>query len=527
MICNGCNASLTGTHKFCPKCGEKVVTEHIRHEVNKKCPQCGTENSPTARFCKVDGFRFDGKALEATVAATDPVPIAPPATLAPTASVPETPRPASAAALATDMLVCPHCGTQNLPNAKFCKKDGVPLAGTSGVAVVQEVTPPPAKPAKTEAPAQVSQPANASGQVKSTVSKSKTPMIAALVVALAAAGGAGYWYLNKQRAQETAIEAPSAEPVTTTPPTEASKSAALTPEILKANISKALSDAGLSKVGATVDEDFDVELGGEVTSAQEKTKAFNIVKSVTGVAYITNNILGPNDDPDAPWKPEDIAHMVNKEMSKSVGAGKTRAPLSPEELSVLRQTKGAESSETENMQAYDALIKAMKNVKEPLSHEKIQEILKTYPAPPPVATVPAEETQVSESQPSPSVHEEVSPTPQNKVSNPPPETVQKAAIVKQPPKKTEQVQIKKAKSESHVPPPVAAPESAAPSPQSPPPSEQKPAEQPATPPAEQPKKHHGLRGLIESTTGVDPGATAGTAQHECTSAEKSMHISGC
>ena len=152
MNCTSCNTSLTGSPKFCPKCGAKVVAEQPKSEVTKKCPQCGADNLASAKFCKVDGFRFDGDVSKAAETA-DPAPIAAPVA-------------------AATMLVCSRCGTQNLPNAKFCKKDGVPLGETSGAtAAVQEVTPPPLKSVIKQEPAHVSQSTSASGQVKSTVSK--------------------------------------------------------------------------------------------------------------------------------------------------------------------------------------------------------------------------------------------------------------------------------------------------------------------------------------------------------------------
>lgn len=522
MICNSCNTSLTGTPKFCPKCGENVVSEQPRQEVTKKCPQCGAENPTVARFCKVDGFRFDSNALEASFA-TSPTPIA-----QPTVAAPESLRSATIAASSPPpaaILLCPRCGTQNVANAKFCKIDGVPLSEAAPTEAVREVAPPPPKPVKERIFAQASQPVSDDFSLKLASSKSKIAIIAGAVAALVTAGG-GYWYFNKQDTQEAVAVAPSTESATIAQPEKASEPEVLTPETLKVNLNKALTDAGLSKVGATVDEDFDVELSGEVVNDQEKVKAYKVVKSVEGVAYLTNNILGPNDDPDAPWKPEDIAHMVNKEIAKSVGAGKTRAPLSPEELSVLRQTKGADKPETQNQEAYEALIKAMKNVKKPLSQEKIQEILNAHPALASVDATPAQETQASES--SPSVAKSID-GPSDKVGNVSLEPVQKPVTVKPPPKKTEQAQVKKAKktkSESlDEPTPIDVPKPAAPVPQSPP-AEQKPAEQSA-PSAEQPKKRHGLRGLIENATGVDPGAASGASQHECTLAEKSMHINGC
>ncbi len=56
-------------------------------------------------------------------------------------------------------------------------------------------------------------------------------------------------------------------------------------------------------------------------------------------------------------------------------------------------------------------------------------------------------------------------------------------------------------------------------------NEQQVAVQPVTPSSEQKNKHHGLRGLIEQATGVDPGT--GTSEHQCSTGEKAMHANGC
>src|SRR2546430_6991357 len=54
-----------------------------------RCPNCQTENPPTAKFCLECGNR---------------------------------------------LVVCPHCGTINLPLAKFCIECGTPLASISTTA---------------------------------------------------------------------------------------------------------------------------------------------------------------------------------------------------------------------------------------------------------------------------------------------------------------------------------------------------------------------------------------------------------
>ena len=59
MNCPNCNAGLNGAPKFCPKCGTKIEARTVEPPATKKCPQCGSENAPAAKFCKVDGYRFD------------------------------------------------------------------------------------------------------------------------------------------------------------------------------------------------------------------------------------------------------------------------------------------------------------------------------------------------------------------------------------------------------------------------------------------------------------------------------------
>ena len=46
-----CECGVTNKGKFCTNCGKK-------HEVNVKCPKCGTINEPTAKFCNECGEKL-------------------------------------------------------------------------------------------------------------------------------------------------------------------------------------------------------------------------------------------------------------------------------------------------------------------------------------------------------------------------------------------------------------------------------------------------------------------------------------
>lgn len=161
------------------------------------------------------------------------------------------------------------------------------------------------------------------------------------------------------------------------------------------------------------------------------------------------------------------------------------------------------------------------------SEEPAPIVEKVSATPPPVSKLP-------ESVPEPLVKEE-SPhpatAPQKEVASAPVESVQKPDVVKQPPKKVDQVhprKVQKPKPEYHeeAHPVAASQPSSDQAPQSTQPREQQVVVQPAAmPPVEQPKKHHGLRGLIEQATGVDPGS--GTSEHQCSDGEKAMHANGC
>lgn len=121
--------------------------------------------------------------------------------------------------------------------------------------------------------------------------------------------------------------------------------------------------------------------------------------------------------------------------------------------------------------------------------------------------------------------------PQKEITNTPSQPIQKQSAVKRAPKKINQAESKKTetlKSESNNKHTTVTSQSSSVESQSTQHSDQQVAEQstPSTP-DEQSKQHHGLRGLIQQVTGVDPGNVSSATEHQCTVGEKSMHVNGC
>jgi osmotically-inducible protein OsmY len=74
MICPSCRSEVPGTPKFCNKCGAPFATPApptpAAAPATKVCPQCGAVNALAARFCRQDGYKFDG--MPAAAAAVAP-----------------------------------------------------------------------------------------------------------------------------------------------------------------------------------------------------------------------------------------------------------------------------------------------------------------------------------------------------------------------------------------------------------------------------------------------------------------------
>ena len=324
MNCPICNAGLSGTPKFCPKCGAKIEARTSEPLATKKCPQCGSENALAAKFCKVDGYRFDSgtpasavpavaprqepssaAVAAATAKASDPVTAQASektTTLEQLPINPLPPPPPPPSPSIANLLICPKCGTANAAGAKFCKKDGVALAGTAdsvglaGAATKKTniaraeglpsspilVTEPP--------PTQLQQAATPIPGTKPASSRSDIVIATGVVAALLVAGSGGYWYLAGRNAPtEEVAEAPPTSSAPSAP--AASTQAVATRKMVDAGVMMILADAGFSKtIQSTTDADLVVTLLGSVTSEEQRAKVLALVKTATGVAAVRDQL---------------------------------------------------------------------------------------------------------------------------------------------------------------------------------------------------------------------------------------------
>lgn len=108
----------------------KLETKASESPATKKCPKCGAENSLAAKFCKVDGYRFESSTPD------NP----PPASTPP--QEPIQPLIEAVAAEPQATKKCPQCGSENSPNAKFCKVDGYRFESTTPDTAPPAPTPP-------------------------------------------------------------------------------------------------------------------------------------------------------------------------------------------------------------------------------------------------------------------------------------------------------------------------------------------------------------------------------------------------
>jgi len=421
MNCPNCNAGLNGAPKFCPKCGEKIEARTVEPPATKKCPQCGSENALAAKFCKVDGYRFDSgmptSGVPATAPRHEPSPAAvtattsePPATKkcpqcgsenalaakfckvdgyrfdsgTPASAVPaaasrqepsltvvaaattETFNPITAQASEESILkepppvnahlapppanlvICPKCGTANPAGAKFCKKDGLALAGAAdnmglareasektNIARAEGLRSPPIL-ATEPPPDQVRQAATPIPGAKPASSRSNIVIATGVVAALLAAGGGGYWYLSGRNAPTKEVaEAPPISPASPAP--AASTQAMATRQTVDAGVTMILADAGFSKtIQSTTDADLVVTLHGSVASEEQRAKVLALVKTATGVAAVRDQLevaqaatapnevasarpdLAPPSTPAAPPVPSFDATRVQQDLNRQL-----------------------------------------------------------------------------------------------------------------------------------------------------------------------------------------------------------------
>jgi predicted RNA-binding Zn-ribbon protein involved in translation (DUF1610 family) len=239
MICEKCKAESPGHLKFCPKCGVKrLAPVEERVSPTKVCPKCGTSNLIGAKFCKVDGYRFESSAAEATVEpqivtpevadvtaspmrpAFEPTPIA-----TSDAEVPTSVEESVADVAAAQTKVCPKCGTSNLIGAKFCKVDGYRFESSAAEATVEpqivtpevaDVTASPMRPAFEPTPI-----ATSDAEVPTSVEESVADVAAAQTKVCPKCGtsnliGAKFCKVDGYRFESSAAEA-TVEPQIVTP----------------------------------------------------------------------------------------------------------------------------------------------------------------------------------------------------------------------------------------------------------------------------------------------------------------------
>lgn len=115
ITCPNCNADLPDDAVFCDQCGASLSSAPISPPAaiapppagEDVCPQCGASTIPGEAFCDNCGASL----AEPQVAE------------APAPSLPE-PAPAPAE-VRPDLVQCPACGAENLPDSTFCSNCGI------------------------------------------------------------------------------------------------------------------------------------------------------------------------------------------------------------------------------------------------------------------------------------------------------------------------------------------------------------------------------------------------------------------
>lgn len=296
MICNSCMTELSGTPKFCPKCGVRIELPSESAPAIKRCPQCGTDNQLGAKFCKKDGYRFEdaGEPAPQSARKTEISHSPPPAVVtvdtlvavAPTAqAIPSEPE-----AIRLPMAAPPEMLLSKTPDS----------AGMVRPESYAETGPAPLEPIQREAKA------------------SSKGLVAGIVgaVAVAAAGAGGYMYWSGSRAehqQPTAVSnAPpaafaSAPTLDTKPPVAESAPSVSPPQAAmassvgtapKINVAKIqqeldqrLQSAGFGAINSSVNADGSVNLDGTVVSKKLKDEVVQLALSLYGVERINDGGL--------------------------------------------------------------------------------------------------------------------------------------------------------------------------------------------------------------------------------------------
>jgi hypothetical protein len=138
ITCPNCNADLPDDAVFCDQCGASLGSQApspspaaappapVGQDV---CPQCGASTIPGEAFCDNCGASL----AEPQVSAAPPIPVEPEPVPAPAEARP-------------DLVQCPACGAENLPDSRFCSNCGIVMEAAA------EEEPPAPEPEPAPAP---------------------------------------------------------------------------------------------------------------------------------------------------------------------------------------------------------------------------------------------------------------------------------------------------------------------------------------------------------------------------------------
>lgn len=249
MNCPNCQAPLAGTQKFCPKCGGKVGVGIPEPSV-----------------------------VDKTGAASSTPPLS--------------------------VVFCPVCGTPNAPHAKFCKNDGTALVAAPEVSA-NDLKIPNSLPSRIPV---VSPPASQQQSLAAIrPQKTNAGVVIGVVVASLVAGGASLWYFVGRHHHPVSVLTVQPAPASSSGvPTQGDAvrvekpQAGATWETVSAGVMLALQDAGFSRaIQFSANSDLVVALYGSVANEEEKAKVLALVKAVSGVTGVKDQLAfarGPSQE---------------------------------------------------------------------------------------------------------------------------------------------------------------------------------------------------------------------------------------
>jgi len=286
---------LSGTPKFCPKCGAGIQAPIESAQPIKRCPQCGAENPIGAKFCKKDGYRFEDSETPAQqfAAKIEAIDSPPPSVITIESAVKVSP---SARAVPSEPVRPTEDVKSETSAPKTPELRETALSNLSGAA-----EPILAKTTRREAKA------SSKGLV--------IGIVGAIAVSAAGSGGYVYWSGNRaEHKQPDAVEnAPPPGTLPPAPPQAAKPSIAesaplfptsqpvvppgveAAPKVDVAGIQDELDErlqrAGFGDIDGSVDTDGSVNVHGSVSSRKQKEEVIQLALSIPGVVRVNNSEL--------------------------------------------------------------------------------------------------------------------------------------------------------------------------------------------------------------------------------------------